>query len=294
MGTWGDALAFAEELMTYILHPGTDTLENMRIAIGQILSSHDPQENLEQVTEYAVRAGQDGADVLVLPEATMFAFGRSLKNVAEPTDGPWAHGVARAARENNVAIVAGMFSPGSEGRVRNTALIALADGTVLSYDKTHLYDAFGFKESDTVQPGEAPLTVDLSGVTVGVATCYDIRFPAHFTRMAADGAQVVLLGASWGDGPGKVAQWELLARARALDSTSYVVAVGQANPASVGREVEGSAPLGVGHSLVAAPDGTVVDSLGDAPEYRVVELDLSLVDKTRKAIPVLENARDFS
>lgn len=266
----------------------------MRIAIGQILSTHDSQENLRQVQELAVRAGQDGADALVLPEATMFAFGRSLKNVAEPVDGPWAQAVSEAARENGVTIVAGMFSPGDEGRVRNTAVVALADGTVLSYDKTHLYDAFGFKESDTVQAGSAPLTFDLNGVTVGVATCYDIRFPALFTRMAAHGAQVVLLGASWGDGPGKVEQWELLARARALDATSYVVAVGQANPGAVGREVEGTAPLGVGHSLVAAPNGTVVDSLGDAPEYRVVDVDLSLVEKTRKAIPVLQNARDFS
>ncbi|WP_312396907.1 carbon-nitrogen hydrolase family protein [Kocuria sp.] len=266
----------------------------MRIAIGQILSSHDPQENLAQVQELAARAGQDNADILVLPEATMFAFGRSLKNIAEPADGPWARSVSTVAQEHGVAIMAGMFSPGDEGRVRNTALIALADGRVLSYDKTHLYDAFGFKESDTVQAGVAPVTFDLHGVTVGVATCYDIRFPALFTRMAADGARVVLLGASWGDGPGKVEQWELLARARALDATSYVVAVGQANPVSVGREVEGNAPLGVGHSLVAAPDGSVVVSLADAPDYRVVDLDLGLVEKTRTAIPVLQNARDFS
>nr|WP_317259824.1 nitrilase-related carbon-nitrogen hydrolase [Kocuria atrinae] len=207
--------ALAGEFMLSILHPDPDTLENMRIAIGQILSSHDPQENLVQVQELAARAGQDGADVLVLPEATMFAFGRSLKNVAEPVDGPWGQAVSAAAQKHGVGIVAGMFSPGDEDRVRNTAVIALADGRVLSYDKTHLYDAFGFKESDTVQAGAAPVTFDLGDVTVGVATCYDIRFPALFTRMAADGAQVVLLGASWGDGPGKVEQWELLARARA-------------------------------------------------------------------------------
>ena len=265
----------------------------MRIAIGQILSSHDPQENLEQVQELAARAGQDRADVLVLPEATMFAFGRSLKNVAEPVDGPWAQAVSQAAQEHGVAIVAGMFSPGDEGRVRNTAVIALADGRVLSYDKTHLYDAFGFKESDTVQAGAAPVTFDLAGVTVGVATCYDIRFPRLFTRLAHDGALVTVVGASWGDGPGKAGQWELLARARALDTTSYVVAVGQANPLAVGEENPENAPRGVGHSLVAAPDGTVVASLGEAPDYTVVDLDLDLVERTRKSIPVLKNAQEL-
>lgn len=266
----------------------------MRVAIGQILSSHDQQENLAQVREHAARAGQDGADVLVLPEATMFAFGHGLQDIAEPVDGPWARGVSDAAQEHGVAVLAGMFTPGDEDRVRNTVLVALPDGRVLSYDKTHLFDAFGFRESDTVQPGDAPLTFDVAGTTVGVATCYDIRFPALFTRLARDGARAILLGASWGDGPGKVEQWELLARARALDSTSYVVAVGQANPASVGRGTEGGAPLGVGHSVVVAPDGSVIERLGDAPEYRVVDLDLSVVERTRKAIPVLENARDFS
>ena len=265
----------------------------MRIALGQILSSHDPQQNLERVRNLAERAGDDGADVLVLPEATMFAFGRSLREIAEPLDGPWAGGVGEAARQNGVAIVAGMFTPGDEGHVRNTAVIALPDGTVSGYDKIHLYDAFGFQESDTVQPGEHPVSFPVNGEAVGVATCYDIRFPRLFTRLAEDGARVIVLGASWGAGPGKVEQWELLARARALDSTSYVVAVGQADPAVAGREVSGNAPLGVGHSLVAAPDGSVTAVLGPGRDYLAVDLDLSLVDRAREAIPVLRNAREL-
>lgn len=265
----------------------------MRIALGQLLSIHDSQHNLERVRELARRAGEDRADLLVLPEATMFAFGRSLKDVAEPLDGPWATAVSELAREHSVAIVAGMFTPGDGDRVRNTAVIALPDGTVRGYAKIHLYDAFGFLESDTVDPGDEPVTFSAGGLTVGVATCYDIRFPRLFTRLAHDGAVVTVLGASWGDGPGKVAQWELLARARALDTTSYVVAVGQANPESVGEENPDKAPRGVGHSLVAAPDGSVVARLGDAPDYTVVDLDPELVERTRKAIPVLRNAREL-
>ncbi|RUP82310.1 carbon-nitrogen hydrolase family protein [Glutamicibacter protophormiae] len=270
----------------------------MRIALGQLLSTYDPQQNLERVADLARRAGEDGADLLVLPEATMFAFGRSLKDVAEPLDGPWGTAVADLAREHGVAIVAGMFTPGDDGdggdgRVRNTTVIALPDGAVRSYSKIHLFDAFGFLESDTVEPGEDPVTFTVDGTTVGVATCYDIRFPRLFTRLAHDGALVTVVGASWGDGPGKAEQWELLARARALDTTSYVVAVGQANPLAVGEENPENAPRGVGHSLVAAPDGTVVASLGEAPDYTVVDLDLDLVERTRKSIPVLKNAQEL-
>lgn len=270
----------------------------MRIALGQLLSTYDPQQNLERVADLARRAGEDGADLLVLPEATMFAFGRSLKDVAEPLDGPWGTAVADLAREHGVAIVAGMFTPGDDGdggdgRVRNTTVIALPDGAVRSYSKIHLFDAFGFLESDTVEPGEDPVTFTVDGTTVGVATCYDIRFPRLFTRLAHDGALVTVVGASWGDGPGKAEQWELLARARALDTTSYVVAVGQANPLAAGEENPEKTPRGVGHSLVAAPDGTVVASLGDGPDYTVVDLDLDLVDRTRKSIPVLKNAREL-
>lgn len=270
----------------------------MRIALGQLLSTYDPQQNLERVADLARRAGEDGADLLVLPEATMFAFGRSLKDVAEPLDGPWGTAVADLAREHGVAIVAGMFTPGDDGdggdgRVRNTTVIALPDGAVRSYSKIHLFDAFGFLESDTVEPGEDPVTFTVDGTTVGVATCYDIRFPRLFTRLAHDGALVTVVGASWGDGPGKAEQWELLARARALDTTSYVVAVGQANPLAAGEENPEKTPRGVGHSLVAAPDGTVVASLGDGPDYTVVDLDLDLVDRTRKSIPVLKNAQEL-
>lgn len=265
----------------------------MRIALGQLLSTYDPAENLRAVADLARRAGEDGADLLVLPEATMFAFGRRLTNVAEPLDGPWASAVADLAREHSVAIVAGMFTPGDGERVRNTTLIALPDGTVRGYAKIHLFDAFGFLESDTVDPGDEPVTFPVGGTTVGVATCYDIRFPRLFTRLAHDGATVTVVGASWGDGPGKVEQWELLARARALDTTSWVVAVGQANPLAAGVENPEKAPRGVGHSLVVAPDGSVVASLGDAQDYTVVDLDMDLVERTRTSIPVLANAREL-
>ncbi len=150
------------------------------------------------------------------------------------------------------------------GKVRNT-LLATGPGVETSYDKVHLFDAFGFLESDTVDPGTEPVTFDAGGLTFGLATCYDIRFPALFTANAERGAEVNVVCASWASGPGKVDQWQLLARARALDSTTYVLACGQGDPATQGVPAKAGSPTGVGHSAVVSPFGDVLDELDGAP-----------------------------
>jgi len=261
----------------------------MRVALAQIITTADPLANLEIVADSVGRAAAAGAQLVVLPEATMCCFGVPLRPVAEPLDGPWATRVREMAAAAGLVVVAGMFTPDGD-RVRNT-LIATGPGVDASYDKIHLFDAFGFQESATVAPGKACVQVEVDGVTVGLTTCYDIRFPALFQDLAADGAQVIVVAASWGAGPGKREQWELLACARALDATSYVLACGQADPASVGRPV-GTAPTGIGHSLVVSPLGAVIDSLGAEPGLLVVELDPAAVAAARRALPVLANRRD--
>ncbi|HEX6353492.1 carbon-nitrogen hydrolase family protein [Actinophytocola sp.] len=253
----------------------------MRVALSQITSSPSPASNLTLVEEQVKAAAADGASVVLFPEATMACFGTSLGPLAESLDGPWASAVREIASAHGVLVVAGMFTPAPDGRVFNTLLATGRDQHV-GYDKIHLYDAFGFQESRTVAPGAELVVLN----EVGLATCYDIRFPGVFTGLADRGASVILLGASWGAGPGKIAQWELLVRARALDSTCWVVACGQADPG-----VPTTAPTGVGHSLVAAPDGSVLVSAGPDPELLVVDLDLDLVTKTRANIPVLANRR---
>ena len=278
----------------------------MRIAAAQILSGRDTAANLDLVRASVADAAGRGARLVVFPEATMRAFGAGrLDEIAEPLDGPWATGVAEAAREHGVVVAAGMFTPGEGGRVRNTLLVtgpAGGDGSGgdggdlrLGYDKIHLFDAFGFAESDTVEPGDATRVVTIDGVGVGLSTCYDIRFPGQFRALAAAGARLTVCAASWGAGPGKVEQWRLLARARALDATTFLLAAGQADPAEEGVEVKKGAPTGVGHSLLAGPDGTVRAEAGPGAELLVVDVDVEGDDdeitSIRKAIPVLANGR---
>ncbi|HEU5485721.1 MAG TPA: carbon-nitrogen hydrolase family protein [Microlunatus sp.] len=262
----------------------------MRVALAQLVSGPDPAENLDLVVDHARRAAEQQADLLLCPEATMRCFGLPLGDVAEPVTGPWATRLTDIAAEHGVVIAAGMFTPTDEGRVRNT-LRVVGPGVDASYDKIHLFDAFGFTESDTVAPGTDPLVVEIGGVPVGFAICYDLRFPGLFTALADRGAQLICVVASWGAGPTKVEQWELLARARALDSTCFVAAAGQADPSTVGLPPRGNAPTGVGHSLVASPTGSVVAGLGADPGLLVVDLDLTQVEAARGSIPVLANRR---
>jgi deaminated glutathione amidase len=263
----------------------------VRVALSQITSTGSPADNLALVRSSVERAAGAGASVVLFPEATMACFGTPLAPLAEPIDGPWATSVAEIAAEHDVLVVAGMFTPSSDGRVFNT-LLATGRGQHVGYDKVHLFDAFGFAESRTVAPGSELVTVALDEAVLGLATCYDIRFPELFTRLADRGATAVLLGASWGAGPGKRSQWELLVRARALDSTCWVVACGQADPAAAGGPARGGkAPTGIGFSTVADPSGEVAAQLGAGPDLLLVDLDLPLVEKTRASIPVLANRR---
>jgi deaminated glutathione amidase len=266
----------------------------MRIAVAQILSGTNPADNLQLVREYTGRAADAGAKLVVFPEATMCRFGVPLAPIAEPVDGPWADGVRRIAADANITVIVGMFTPADEGRVANT-LLAAGPGSPnqpdTHYDKIHLYDAFGFTESRTVAPGRGPVVITVDGVGVGLSTCYDIRFPELFTTLARRGAQLITVSASWASGRGKLEQWTLLARARALDSTSYIVAAGQADP---GEPLASSAPTGVGGSLVVSPFGEVVASAGADPQLLVTDIALEQVAKARETIAVLRNHSAFA
>ncbi len=261
---------------------------SIRISLAQVTSGPEPVDNLRIIDTYARAARESGSTLVVFPEAMMRCFGGPIRRIAEPLDGPWAEAVREIARENGITIVAGMFTPADEERVSNTLLVS-GPGIEAHYDKIHLFDAFGFAESDTVAPGSEPLVLDIDGVRIGFATCYDIRFPELFQKLGDLGAQLIVVPASWGSGPGKIAQWSLLARARALDATAYVAACDQAQP----PRNDGTAPLGVGHSVVSSPTGEVFGELDAAPGLLTVDIDPALVDEVRRKLPVLENRRRF-
>ncbi|MCQ9352553.1 carbon-nitrogen hydrolase family protein [Corynebacterium sp. 153RC1] len=272
----------------------------MLIALAQITSGKEIQANLELVKTQAQKAAEAGARVVVFPEATSQAFGTGrLDTQAEPLDGSFASAVRELADELGITIVLGMFEPadtkGEVNRIYNVALVAspnTANTSGTAYRKIHTYDAFGYKESDTVKPGSELATFTVDGVTFGVAICYDVRFPGQFRALAAQGAEVIVLPTSWADGEGKLEQWRTLTAARALDSTTFILAAGQARPEHSEERSEG-APTGIGHSAVIAPDGTRIAEAGYAPELLLCTIDVAKVAHTRKALPVLEGTDTY-
>jgi predicted amidohydrolase len=255
--------------------------DQLRIRLVQRASGLDPAENLAALEEIAALPGRP--DLVVLPEAFARDFGQpgsDLSAFAEPLDGPFAQRLRALSSSTGSAWLAGMFETADDAsRPLNTLL--LADGERLAaYRKIHLYDSFGYQESDTVSPGAVePVVVDVRGFPIGLMTCYDLRFPELARALAERGAEVVVVPAAWVAGKRKVEHWRTLLRARAIENTVWVVAVGQPGPRYTG------------HSLVVAPDGDVVAE-ADVDEVVIdARIDRAAVEDVRRTNPSLANRR---
>jgi predicted amidohydrolase len=251
----------------------------MRIALSQFEPGTDPGVNAAHLVAEAARAAADGARLLLAPEGSLVSFLQdptAPARAAQPLDGPFVSALAAASAEHGITIAAGTFVPDPESaRVHNT-LVVVAGGTVVAaYRKVHLYDAFAFVESDTVSPGnESPPVLDIDGVAVGFATCYDLRFPELFRVLRAGGAQVLAIASAWVRGPLKEEHWLTLLRARAIENVCYVVAADQ-----IGR-------AGIGRSAAFDPFGLPMLDLGTAnPGYTTVDVSRQRVDEVREILP---------
>jgi predicted amidohydrolase len=185
--------------------------------------------------------------------------------------------------------VAGVFEPSDDGRVYNTAVAFSGTGDlVASYRKLHLFDALGQRESDLVAPGDEVVLTSLAGATVGLQICYDIRFPELTRALAVGGASLVTVSAAWQAGLFKEEHWVTLLRARAIENTVWVAAVGQVpDPAAKPTR----APTGRRRSMLIDPLGVVRCDLGPAAGVTVVDADLALVETVRATLPSLANRR---
>jgi deaminated glutathione amidase len=262
----------------------------MRVALGQIPVSSQPSVNAERVRSALFEAAEGGADLAVFPEATQVRFGSDLRAAAEPLDGPFCSGLAAAAKDTGVGLVAGVFEPAPDGRVYNTAVAYDGHGElVASYRKLHLFDAFGHRESDEVAPGALPVVCTLAGVRTGLSICYDVRFPELFRSLAVGGASLVVLPAAWASGLFKEEHWVTLVRARAIENTVWVAAVCQVPDPS---EPVTRAATGVGRSMLVDPLGVVRLDLGPAAGVAVGSVDTGLVETVRATVPSLANRRE--
>ncbi|KAA1424964.1 carbon-nitrogen hydrolase family protein [Mumia zhuanghuii] len=261
----------------------------MQVALVQLSATTDAATNRTLVDDVLSTLGpHDGLDLVVLPEATMHGFGDptdDLRDAAEPLDGPFATLIASHAERLGAHVVAGAFEPGADaagepGLPYNVLLAFAPDGTLTAtYRKIHLYDSFGYAESERLAAGDiAPVVIDVAGRRVGLMTCYDLRFP-ELARMLVDaGADVLCVPAAWMRGPLKEDHWTTLLRARAIENTVHVVAAGQGSPY-------------VGHSMAIDPLGVVVAAAGEEPAVVRATLSAERLARARSTNPSLANRR---
>jgi predicted amidohydrolase len=253
-------------------------VNSLRVALVQEAADLEPGLNRDRLAALA----PPDTDLVVFPEAFARDFGEAGSDVspfAEPLDGPFATELARVATERGTTVVAGMFEPGpSQDRPYNTLVVRGA--AEASYRKIHLYDSFGYRESDRLTAGATePVVVDVGGFAVGLMTCYDLRFPELARALVDRGAEVLLVPAAWVAGPRKVEHWRTLLRARAIENTVFVAAAGQPGPRYSG------------HSLVVDPLGDVLAEAGEGAEVVTATLERGVLAEARRTNPSLANRR---
>ncbi len=256
------------------------------IAVAQFAPVADTSVNVATIDRLARVAVSRGARLVVFPEYSSFfepELGPASLAAAQPLAGEFVARLSTLASALGIHIVAGMLESADDGsRVSNTLVALGPDGSLeATYRKLHLYDAFGAKESALVVPGEItePQTFALGDLTVGLQTCYDLRFPEVTRRIVDAGADVVLVPSEWVRGPLKEHHWRTLCVARAIENTVYIAAA------------DHPPPVGVGSSMIVDPKGVELATLGDETGVTLAWISKDRVDDARAVNPALSLRR---
>jgi len=260
------------------------------IAVLQMNSGEDKAANIETALRLIDEAAAAGARMVVLPEIwTYLGNEEGNRANAEFIPGPVTDTLAQKARQHGIYVHGGSMLEKRDGEPKlfNTAVVFDPTGQIVAkYSKMHMFDVVldgvaSYRESNTVQRGEEIVTFDMEGTTVGLAICYDLRFPELFRILRLRGADVIVLPAAFTMTTGKD-HWEVLLRARAIENQVYMVSCGQFGPDSSGRWC-------YGRSLVADPWGTVIATAPDRECVLRATIDPEYLQKIRRQVPSVEN-----
>jgi predicted amidohydrolase len=276
----------------------------MRVSVVQMNAGHEKAKNIEQargLIEGAIAA--DRPDLVSLPEMWSVLGGSREQKFVEAEDlpppgsnqpGGAAYEFLRGiARDRQIHVHGGSIAERAGDKLYNTTLVFNPAGREIArYRKIHLFDIVtpdgtGYRESNVFGSGEEVVTCEVNGVPVGLAICYDVRFPELFLALRRAGAELIFLPSAFTVQTGKD-HWETLIRARAIETQCWIAA-----PATFGQHASGSgSPLYTyGHSLVCDPWGHVVAKVSDGTGWATARIDTALTAKVRRDMPVLEHRK---
>jgi len=248
-------------------------------------------ENVRNAEEMIKNAKSEGAQLVVLPEMFCCPYDNSkFYEYSESVDNGYAiNSIKECAVKYSVYISAGSIPERADNKLYNTQCLIADDGTIkAAHRKTHLFDIdvkgkITFKESDVLSPGEQITITDIKGIKLGLAICYDIRFPEYFRILAINGVKLVILPAAFNMTTGP-AHWETVLRCRALDNQLFIAAVSPA------RNYNASY-VAYGHSMVTGPWGDIKIQAGENQCIKTVEIDFSEREVITEQLPLLKHLR---
>lgn len=268
----------------------------MRIALHQMTSCIDPMRNASDMQDAIAKAADNGAVMYFAPEMALLVDrdrARARKYMADESHSMALQSLIATAARYRIWVHIGSMPILDDGadKLANRSIIISPDGTIAArYDKMHLFDvdlASGetWRESSAYLGGEQPVVVQTPLGQMGLAICYDMRFPDLFSAYAKSGVDVLTLPSAFTVPTGE-AHWHTLLRARAIESAAFVIAAAQCGVHEDGRQT-------YGHSLVVDPWGSILLDMGDLPALACVDLDLDAIKRVRQQIPVHANRRNI-
>ena len=267
----------------------------MKLALFQAQTGIDPARNAADLVRAVDEAAAGGAAMLFTPEMSGLLDqdrARAARHLRSEADDLVLAAVREAAARNRIWVHLGSLALAGEradGRLVNRGFLIDESGAVRArYDKLHLFDVDlptgeSWRESAAYAPGERAVVADTPAGPLGMAVCYDLRFPDLFRSLTGAGARILAVPAAFTVPTGK-AHWHVLLRARAIEAAAFVVAAAQAGRHEDGRET-------FGHSLVIDPWGEVLLDMGPEPGLGFAEVDPTRVDEVRARIPVIRHRR---
>lgn len=259
----------------------TDPLD---IALAQVEAASAPSDSIERAGTLARRAAARGRKMIVFPEMFMGlpTADRPPAVIASEDNGRFRRQLAALAVETRLWIVTGSWEVGPDKKRAYNRVEVISPGgeTVAAYRKLHLFDALSVRESDTMVPGDSlPPVVDIAGVRVGLAICYDLRFPELFRHLADQGAQLIVVPSAWYQGPMKETHWRTLLRARAIENTCFVAGCNLVGPAFCGR------------TSLFDPFGVCMAGAGEGAALVEASIDIQRLEEVRRKLPALAHRR---